>query len=69
MDSTQWDFFVRQFGPVIRGTLARTLRVYRGRWADEQLDELGQEVYFRLLTRNEQGLRFRLGRQVRLAVA
>jgi DNA-directed RNA polymerase specialized sigma24 family protein len=62
MDMAQWEYFVQQFGPVVRGTVARALRSYRARPANEEIDELAQEVYFRLLTRHERGLRFRLGR-------
>jgi DNA-directed RNA polymerase specialized sigma24 family protein len=62
MDQAQWEFFVRQFGPVVRGSVARALRSHRGWLAQEEVDELSQEVYFRLLTRHERGLQFRLGR-------
>jgi len=63
MDFAQWDVFVRQIDPLIRFMVRQTLRFHGRRPVRDELKELRQEVYFRLVNRQARGLAFLAGRE------
>ena len=63
MDFAQWEDFVRQMDPLIRLVVRQTLCHHHRRPVRDELKELRQEVYFRLVNRQARGLAFLAGRE------
>jgi DNA-directed RNA polymerase specialized sigma24 family protein len=63
MDFAQWEDFVRQMDPLIRLVVRQTLCHHHRRPVRDELKELRQEVYFRLVNRQARGLTFLAGRE------